>query len=138
MDFLIILILGFALMWLLIVMPQRRRQSAHERLVTDLKRGDYVVTAGGLYGTVTDLGEDDLGLEIAPDVEVRVAKRAIGGVIPPEEIEEVGDEADEEEPAASGAESGDVVAVERHDGDERDVAAGAVAPRRDSPERPRR
>ena len=47
---------------------------------------------------MTDLGEDDLGLEIAPDVEVRVAKRAIGAVIPEDEIEDVDDdEADEAE-----------------------------------------
>ena len=48
-----------------------------------------MITSGGLYGTVTDVGEDDLGLEVAPDVEVRIAKRAVGGVVPPEEIEEV-------------------------------------------------
>jgi preprotein translocase subunit YajC len=93
----LILLLGFAVIWLLIVMPQRRRQKAHEQLVGRLSPGDYVITSGGLYGTVTDVGEDDLGLEVAPDVEVRVAKRAIGGVVPPEEIEEVeiDDEADE-------------------------------------------
>jgi preprotein translocase subunit YajC len=97
-DLLIILVFGFALMWVLVVLPQRRRQSAHQRLVTGLRPGDYIVTAGGLYGTVTDLGEDDFGLEIAPDVEVRVAKRAIGAVIPPEEIEDV-EEADQVAPS---------------------------------------
>lgn len=86
---LFILLLGFAVIWLLIVMPQRRRQKAHEQLVTKLSPGDYVITSGGLYGTVTDVGEDDVGLEVAPDVEVRVAKRAVGGVVPPEEIEDV-------------------------------------------------
>ena len=85
----LILLLGFAVIWLLIVMPQRRRQKAHEQLVGTLSPGDYVITSGGLYGTITDVGEDDVGLEVAPDVEVRVAKRAIGGVVPPEEIEEV-------------------------------------------------
>jgi len=84
-----ILLAGFAVIWLLIVMPQRRRQKAHEQLVQKLSPGDYVITSGGLYGTVTDVGEDDVGLEVAPDVEVRVAKRAVGGVVPPEEIEEV-------------------------------------------------
>jgi preprotein translocase subunit YajC len=97
-DLLIILLFGFALMWVLVVLPQRRRQSAHQRLLTGLRPGDYIVTAGGLYGTVTDLGEDDLGLEIAPDVEVRIAKRAIGAVIPPEEIEDV-EEVDEVAPS---------------------------------------
>jgi preprotein translocase subunit YajC len=85
----LILLLGFAVIWLLIVMPQRRRQKAHQDLMGRLAPGDYVITSGGLYGTVTDVGEDDLGLEVAPDVEVRVAKRAIGGVVPPEQIEEV-------------------------------------------------
>lgn len=105
MDFLIIILIGFLTFWLLIVLPQRRRQRAHEQLVGRLNPGDYVVTAGGLYGTVTDLGEDDLGLEVAPNVEVRVAKRAIGAVIPPEEIEDVeeGGPAAEDEPAEDAA-----------------------------------
>lgn len=89
MEFLLFLVFGFALMWLLIVLPQRRRTQSHDTMIQRLKEGDYIVTAGGLYGTVTDLGEDDLGLEIAPDVEVRVAKRAIGAVIPPDHIEDV-------------------------------------------------
>lgn len=98
MDVLIFLVFGFALVWLFILMPQRRRQSSHQRMMDELKPGDYIVTAGGLYGTVTEIGGDDLGLEIAPDVEVRVAKRAIGAVIPPDEIEEV-EEEEAEEPA---------------------------------------
>jgi preprotein translocase subunit YajC len=89
LGFLLFLVLGFALMWLLIVLPQRRRQQAAETMISGLAPGDYIVTAGGLYGTVTELGEDDLGLEIAPDIEVRVAKKAIGAVIPPDEIDDV-------------------------------------------------
>ena len=91
MGFLIVLVIGFVLLWLLIVLPQRRRQAAHAEMIESLAPGDYVVTAGGLYGTITELGDDDLGLVIAPDVEVRVAKRAIGAVIPPDEIEDVED-----------------------------------------------
>jgi preprotein translocase subunit YajC len=85
----LILLLGFVVIWVLIVMPQRRRQKAHQELVQKLSPGDYVITSGGLYGTVTEVGEDDVGLEVAPDVEVRVAKRAVGGVVPPDQIEEV-------------------------------------------------
>jgi len=99
LGFLLFLVLGFALMWLLIVLPQRRRQQATSTMIEGLRTGDYVVTAGGLYGTVTELGEDDLGLEIAPDVEVRVAKKAIGAVIPPDEIEDV--EVDAIEPVSA-------------------------------------
>jgi preprotein translocase subunit YajC len=93
-DFLILLLLIVGVTWLVVVLPQRRRQQAHDTLVSGLKPGDYIVTAGGLYGTVTELGADDIGLEVAPDVEVRVAKRAIGQVIPPDQIEDV--EVDEE------------------------------------------
>jgi preprotein translocase subunit YajC len=91
-EFLIILIFGLGLMWLFIVLPQRRRQAAHNSLISGVKPGDYIVTAGGLYGTVTEIGEDDLGVEVAPNVEVRIAKRAIGAVIPPDEIEDVEEE----------------------------------------------
>ncbi|MBD0337798.1 MAG: preprotein translocase subunit YajC [Thermoleophilia bacterium] len=89
MDFLIILLFGFAIMWLLIVMPQRRRQRAHQELVGNLRPGDYVLTVGGMYGTVNEIGEDDIGLEVSPDVEVRVAKRSVASVVPPDQIEEI-------------------------------------------------
>lgn len=101
MDFLIILLFGFAIMWLLIVMPQRRRQKAHDEMVGALSPGDYVLTAGGVYGTVTEIGADDVGLEVAPDIEIRVSKRAIGTLVPPDQIEEV--EVGDEEPAATPA-----------------------------------
>jgi preprotein translocase subunit YajC len=96
---LIFLLFGFALMWLLVVLPQRRRQAAQKSMLGAIKPGDYIVTAGGMYGTVTELGDDDLGLEVAPDVEVRIAKRAIGAVIPPDEIEDI----EVEEPGAEAA-----------------------------------
>jgi preprotein translocase subunit YajC len=99
-EFLLFLVLGLGLMWVLIILPQRRRTQAQETMIHDLKPGDYIVTAGGMYGTVTDLGEDDLGLEIAPDVEVRVAKRAVGAVIPEDEIEDVEEAGEPTDPYA--------------------------------------
>ena len=117
MEFLLFLVLGLGLMWVLIILPQRRRTQAQETMIHDLKPGDYIVTAGGMYGTVTDLGEEDLGLEIAPDVEVRVAKRAVGAVIPEDEIEDVEDEPEEaEEPVAPDA---SITAPESPIGDDR-------------------
>ena len=89
MDLFILLLLMLGVFFLFVIRPQQRRQRQHSQMVENLKPGDYVVTAGGLYGEVTDLGDDDLGLEVAPDVEVRVAKKAIGALIPPEEIEDV-------------------------------------------------
>lgn len=88
MGFVIILVVGFVLMWLLIILPQRRRQAAHQSLISRLAVGDEVITAGGLYGTVTAIGDDELGLRVAAGVDVRVAKRAIAAVVPPDDDNE--------------------------------------------------
>ncbi len=102
MDFLIIILFGVTTLWLLVVLPQRRRQRAQNEMLAGLKPGDEVVTAGGLYGDVTEVGDDEIAMEIAPNVEVRVAKRAIGAVIPPDAYE---DEEEEAEPEEAGAET---------------------------------
>jgi preprotein translocase subunit YajC len=73
------------LMWFLLIRPQRRRQVESQRLIESLVEGQEVVTAGGLYGTITQLYEDEARLEIADGVEVRVAKRAIAGVLSEDE-----------------------------------------------------
>ena len=87
----IFIIVILVLMWFLLIRPQRRRQLESQRLVESLSVGKEVVTAGGLYGTITDLDEEDARVEIADGVEVRVAKRAIAGVLseddPPEPTE---------------------------------------------------
>jgi preprotein translocase subunit YajC len=85
------------LMWFLLIRPQRRRQVESQRLVDSLVEGQEVVTAGGLYGTITQLYEDEARLEIADGVEVRVAKRAIAGVVSGDEPEDDPNELSEAE-----------------------------------------
>ena len=75
------------LMWFILIRPQRRRQVESQQLLDSLMEGQEVVTAGGLYGTITQLYEDEARLEIADGVEVRVAKRAIAGVLSEDEPE---------------------------------------------------
>jgi preprotein translocase subunit YajC len=75
------------LMWFILIRPQRRRQVESRQLLDSLREGQEVVTAGGLYGTITQLDEDEARLEIADGVEVRVAKRAIAGVLSEDEPE---------------------------------------------------
>jgi preprotein translocase subunit YajC len=77
-------------------------------MLSDLQVGDEVLTAGGIYGTISRLDENEVTVEIAPQTEVRVARRAIAGVTrEPEddESEETEDSAEEpeepEEPAAA-------------------------------------
>jgi preprotein translocase subunit YajC len=76
------------LMWFLLIRPQRRRQLESQRMIQALAVGKEVVTAGGLYGTVTALEDDEVHVEIADGVEVRIAKRAIAGIVSEEEDEE--------------------------------------------------
>jgi preprotein translocase subunit YajC len=85
------------LMWLLLIRPQRRRQLQQQHMINTLQVGSEVVTAGGLYGTVTALEEEEVRLEVAEGVEVRVAKRAVAGVLPEEEEPEEPEGAEEPE-----------------------------------------
>ncbi len=77
----IFIIVILILMWFLLIRPQRRRQVESQRLLDSLSVGQEIVTAGGLYGTITELEEDEARVEIAEGIEVRVAKRAIAGVV---------------------------------------------------------
>jgi preprotein translocase subunit YajC len=92
----LVIVALFALFWLLLIRPQRRRQRAQNEMIASLEVGDEIVTAGGLYGEVMALDEDDVRVEIADGVEVRVARRAVAGVFREEEDDE--EYEDEEEP----------------------------------------
>lgn len=86
-SFIPILVLLLAAMWLLVIRPQRARQKAAQQTLNALVPGTEVLTAGGLYGTVRKVDDDDVHVEIAPDTVVRVARRAIASVIEPEDDE---------------------------------------------------
>ena len=72
-----------AIFWFLIIRPQMRQQKAHQQKVAGLKRGDEVVTAGGLVGKVTKVDDHYAELEISKGVKVRAVKSTIGDVISP-------------------------------------------------------
>ena len=77
MSLLPILVLLFVVMWLLVIRPQRKRQAEQKRVLENLSPGQEVLTAGGLYGTVHSVvDEDEVRVEIAPDVQVRVSRGA--------------------------------------------------------------
>jgi preprotein translocase subunit YajC len=92
---LILLAAMFALLWLLLIRPQRQRQLKQQNLLNSIDPGDEVLTVGGLYGIVREIDEeDDLIVEIAEGIQVRIARRAVGGVVKPEEDEEIDEEQD--------------------------------------------
>jgi len=72
------------LLWLLIVRPQRRRRQQQAQLLTQLEAGDEVITAGGVYGTVRQVADDHVVLEIAPETRVRVVKSAVAARVEPQ------------------------------------------------------
>jgi preprotein translocase subunit YajC len=77
MEPLFILAVTFALLWVIFILPQQRRVRAHQALVASVQPGDQVILSAGVYGRIVELGPDDLTLEIAPGVEIRVARQAV-------------------------------------------------------------
>jgi preprotein translocase subunit YajC len=94
-GFFLIIIVAFLLLWLIVVRPQRKRQTQQQQMLGELRVGDEVLTAGGIYGTISRLDENEVSVEIAPQLEVRVARRAIAGVTREPETGEPGEPAEE-------------------------------------------
>jgi len=94
---LIIIVVLVALFWLLLIRPQRRRQAEQKALIQNIEVGDEIVTAGGLFGHVKSVADDELLVEIAPGTSVRIARRAVAGIVGPEDEED--EEAEEAAPA---------------------------------------
>ena len=88
-------------MWVLLILPQQRRMRQHQEVIASLEVGDEVVTAGGVYGTITSVDEDTLGVEVAPGVVLRVLRNAVTQrIAPPDEDDDVpSDDGDTEDEA---------------------------------------
>ena len=101
MNPIIFLGIMLALVWLLLIMPQRRRQQAQRAAREQVNPGDTILTAGGIYATVREVRENDLTVELAPGMEVRLDRRAVAVQVEeqPEEAAEDEDVAEEREPA---------------------------------------
>ena len=78
-----------AVVWFFLIRPRQRQVRAQQQQVSSLQVGDEIVTAGGLYGTVKAVEDDELQLEIASDVVVRVAKRAVAAVLTENDADEL-------------------------------------------------
>ena len=83
------LIVIFALFYFLLIRPQMKRAKEHKMLVAALSKDDEVVTSGGLLGRVTQVGEDFIVLEVAPNVQIKVQRHAVSGVMPKGTIKSV-------------------------------------------------
>jgi preprotein translocase subunit YajC len=70
------------IMYFLMIRPQMKRAKEHRAMLEKLSKGDEVITNGGIAGTVTDIGDNFITIEIADNVRVRVQKGAVGNVLP--------------------------------------------------------
>ena len=77
------LLLIFVVFYFLLIRPQNRKMKEHRAQIESIKKGDKVVTGGGLIGKVTKVDEGEVEIELAPSVKVRAIKSTLTGVIDP-------------------------------------------------------
>ena len=76
-GFWIMILLLFGVMWLFMIRPQRKQQKELEKFRNELKKGDKIVTAGGIYGTVAEIQERTVLIKVDGEVKLRVDKNSI-------------------------------------------------------------
>jgi preprotein translocase subunit YajC len=76
------LVLMFVVLYFVMIRPQMKKQKEHRTMIEALAKGDEVVTAGGMLGKVTKLGDSYLGVEVAGGVEVQLQRSAVVQVLP--------------------------------------------------------
>ena len=87
MSAFLILIVILGAVWVLLVLPARRRQRSHASMQDSVGIDDEIITAGGLHGVGQELDDDEVRLEIAPDVVVTLDRRAVAAVAREVEVE---------------------------------------------------
>lgn len=79
----LLLLLGFVVIfYFLLWRPQAKRAKDQRTLISNLAKGDEVITSGGLYGKISQMEEDVITLTIANNVDVKIQKNAVAGVLP--------------------------------------------------------
>ena len=76
------LILMFAIFYFMIIRPQSKRQKEREKLLSNVQKGDKVVTSGGVHGTVSSVDETTVIVQVADNVKLKIDKVAITTVLP--------------------------------------------------------
>jgi preprotein translocase subunit YajC len=86
MGFILILVM-FALFWAFLIRPKQRELKRHQSIVSTLDVGDEVMTGSGFYGVITEVDPDTVLLELAPGLEVKLARRAVAAKVAAPAIE---------------------------------------------------
>jgi len=77
------LVLVFVIFWFLLIRPQQKRMKEHQAEIAAVKKGDRVVTGGGLIGKVTRVGDTEVEVELGPNVRVQALKSTLSQVVDP-------------------------------------------------------
>lgn len=75
------LILMFVIFYFLLIRPQQKKAKMHKQMLSAIKKGDRVVSSGGLHGVITGITDDAVTMEIAPKIRVKVSRGSISGII---------------------------------------------------------
>jgi preprotein translocase subunit YajC len=81
------LILMFAIFYFLLIRPQQKKAKMHREMISSLKKGDRVVSTGGLHGVITGISDDVITMEIAPKVRVKVSRGSVAGAAQKEAVQ---------------------------------------------------
>jgi preprotein translocase subunit YajC len=73
----VFLVLIFAMFYFLMIRPQRKRQKEHQRMMEELRKGDRVITAGGIYGVIENVSEDTIVIKVESGATLRLAKGSV-------------------------------------------------------------
>ena len=76
------LVAMFVVLYFVMIRPQMKKQKEHRKMIEAVAKGDEVVTAGGVLGTISKVGENYLGLEVSKGVEVQIQRSAVVQVLP--------------------------------------------------------
>ena len=82
MSFLPMLVILILFMYFMVIRPQTKRAKEHRNLVSNLKKGDEVVTAGGILGKIDEISDDFITLTIAEKTNIKVQKGSVSGFVP--------------------------------------------------------
>src|SRR5215510_694200 len=74
------MVLIFVVFWFLLIRPQQKKAKEHRAVVAALKRGDRVITSGGIHGQVTHVADDHLVVEIADGVKIKILRDAVSAI----------------------------------------------------------
>jgi len=82
------LILIFAVCYFLLIHPQKKKLKEHQKVMSEIKVGEKIMTVGGIIGTIVHIEDDTINLEIAKDVKIKLSKSSISDVIRPKPVNE--------------------------------------------------